>query len=60
MARAALSVVYAHGRDDELAALRARVAELEGSIEHYMRAVEYELGLPHGSLVRLSADAEFR
>ena len=30
------------------------------SIEHYMRAVEYELGLPHGSLVRLPADAEFR
>ena len=30
------------------------------SIERYMRAVEYELGLPHGSLVRLSADAEFR
>ena len=30
------------------------------SIEHYMRAVEYELGLPHGSLVLLPADAEFR
>ena len=30
------------------------------SIEHYMRAVEYELGLPHGSLVRLPADAESR
>ena len=30
------------------------------SIEHYMRAVEYELSLPHGSLVRLPADAEFR
>ena len=29
MARAALSVVYSQGRDDELAALRARVAELE-------------------------------
>ena len=30
------------------------------SIEHYMRAVEYELSLPRGSLVRLPADAEFR
>ena len=34
MARAALSVVYAHERDDELAALHARVAELERSIEY--------------------------
>ena len=33
MARAALSVVYSQGRDDELAALRARVAELERSRE---------------------------
>ena len=31
MARAALSVVYSHGRDDEMSALRARVAELERS-----------------------------
>ena len=152
MARAALSVVFSQGRDDELAALRARVAELERSredlcwldrvqqvkdvcehitnhesildhvyellvwpieqqrwgireyvvamddigydpgrlsfnrdehdfgydlertviellaesvhavqsIEHYMRAVEYELSLPGGSLVRLPADADFR
>ena len=29
------------------------------SIEHYMRAVEEDLGLPRGSLVRLPADAEF-
>ena len=33
MARAALSVVYAHERDEEVAALRARVARLERSIE---------------------------
>ena len=33
MARAALSVVFSQGRDDELAALRARVAELERSRE---------------------------
>jgi hypothetical protein len=33
MARAALSVVYAHERDEEVAALRARVAQLERSIE---------------------------
>ena len=33
MARAALSVVYSHGRDDEMSALRARVAELERSRE---------------------------
>ena len=33
MARAALSVVFSQGRDDELAALRARVAELERSME---------------------------
>ena len=33
MARAALSVVFSQGRDDELAALRARVAELEHSRE---------------------------
>ena len=153
MARAALSVVFSQGRDDELAALRARVAELERSredlcwfdrlqqvkfecdhvtsydcvmdhvydllvwpieqqrwglreyvfadgvgyapgrlsfnrdehdfgydlertvivlladavqndelesIEYYMREAEEDLGLPRGSLVRLSADAEFR
>jgi hypothetical protein len=29
MARAALSVVFSHGRDDELAGLRRRVAQLE-------------------------------
>ena len=29
MARAALSVVYSQGRDDELAALRARIAEMQ-------------------------------
>ena len=34
MARAALSIVFSQGRDDELAALRARVAELERSLEH--------------------------
>jgi hypothetical protein len=33
MARPALSVVYAHERDDEVAALRARVAQLERSME---------------------------
>ena len=33
MARAALSIVFSQGRDDELAALRARVAELERSLE---------------------------
>ena len=33
MARAALSVVYSHGRDDEMSTLRARVAELERSRE---------------------------
>ena len=33
MARAALAVVYAHERDDEIAALRARVVELERSRE---------------------------
>ena len=33
MARAALSVVYSHGRDDEMSALHARVAELERSRE---------------------------
>ena len=153
MARAALSVVYSQGRDDEMSALRARVAELERSreelcwfdrlqqvkfecdhvtsyecvldyvydllvwpieqqrwglreyvfadgvgyapgrlsfnrdehdvgydlertvtvlladaiqndelehIEYYMREAEEDLGLPRGSLVRLSADAEFR
>ena len=32
MARAALSVVYAHERDEGVAALRARVAQLERSI----------------------------
>ena len=31
MARAALAVVYAHDRDDEVAALRQRVLELERS-----------------------------
>ena len=34
MARAALSVVFSQGRDDEVTALRARVAELERSIEY--------------------------
>ena len=33
MARAALSVVFSHGRDDEIAALRARVAHLERNRE---------------------------
>ena len=33
MARRALSVVYAHERDEEVVALRARVAQLERSIE---------------------------
>ena len=34
MARAALSIVFSQGRDDELAGLRARVAELERSLEY--------------------------
>ena len=34
MARAALSIVFSQGRDDELAALHARVAELERSLEY--------------------------
>ena len=34
MARAALTVVFSQGRDDELTGLRARVAELERSLEH--------------------------
>ena len=29
-------------------------------VEYYMRQVEEELSLPHGSLARLPADAEFR
>ena len=34
MARAALSIVFSQGRDDELTGLRARVAELERSLEY--------------------------
>ena len=47
MARAALSVVFSQGRDDEMSALRARVAELENSREDLcwfdrMQQVQFE------------------
>ena len=51
---------FGYDLDRTVMELLAESVHAVQSIEHYMRAVEYELSLPHGSLVRLPADVEFR
>ena len=47
MARAALSVVFSQGRDEEIAALRARMVEMQRQHENELLQVRWQERLEH-------------